>query len=56
MARYILCDRCKALIEYNPVIVHNNMGIIFRRLICPECGYIKESNENNIHYGNDGRK
>lgn len=55
MVKYILCDKCKALIEYNPVVIHDR-GMIFRKLVCPECGYVKQSNENNIHYGNDGRK
>lgn len=53
MAKLIVCERCKQVVEYEPVIEHK-AGMVFTKYECPKCGYIKESNTNHIHYGNDG--
>lgn len=55
MARYVICDKCRKLIEYNPKTEYKS-GMTFTRLECPECGYVKETNTSHVHYGNDGKK
>lgn len=47
MAKYILCDNCKKLVEY---CVDSRMeyGITYTTLKCPECGYTKESSTINV--------
>lgn len=55
MAKYIICDKCKSLVEYLPKVVLEG-GTTYKTFICPECGYVKNTNTNHIHYGNDGKK
>lgn len=55
MTRYIICEKCKELIEYNP-IVRNEGGTSYSVLKCPKCGYEKTSNRSYIHYGEDGKR
>jgi predicted RNA-binding Zn-ribbon protein involved in translation (DUF1610 family) len=55
MAEYILCNNCKKLIEYKPEI-HYEGGITYKKLTCPECGHTEITNQNHIHYGDDGKK
>lgn len=55
MARYVICDKCKALIEYNPITKYEG-GISYTTIKCPECGYEKTTSTNHIHYGNDGKR
>lgn len=54
MAQYTICDNCKKLIEYKPETKHEG-GISYTTLVCPLCGYIKETNRSHIHYGEDSR-
>lgn len=55
MAKYIICGGCGNLIEYKPETKYEG-GISYTTLKCPECGHIKKTNVNHIHYGNDGKK
>lgn len=55
MARYAICEKCKKFIEYKPVKEYK-AGMTFTKLVCPECGHVKESNTNHVHYGNDARQ
>lgn len=54
MAKYAICAGCKKLIEYKPETKYEG-GISYSTLVCPVCGYKKETNINHIHYGNDGK-
>lgn len=53
MAKYIICENCKKLIEYNPETKIEG-GTTYTTLKCPFCGHVKTSSRNHIHYGNDG--
>ena len=55
MAQYVICDKCKELVEYSPETKYEG-GTSYTILTCPHCGYIKKSNRSHIHYGNDGKK
>lgn len=55
MAKYIICEKCKKLVEYKPETKYEG-GTSYSTLICPECGYKKESSINHVHYGMDGIK
>lgn len=55
MAKYVICEKCKNLIEYKPENKYIG-GISYSTLICPECGYVKKTSTNHIHYGEDGKR
>lgn len=55
MTKYVICDNCKSLIEYNVEYKYEG-GTSYMSLKCPECGHIKNTSVNHIHYGNDGKK
>lgn len=55
MAKYIICESCKGVVEYNPEIKYSG-GTSYTYFKCPNCGYEKKTNSNHIHYGNDGKK
>lgn len=55
MAKYIICDKCKNLIEYLPEVKTEN-GTTHKTLTCPKCGYVKHTSTNYIHYGDDGKR
>jgi DNA-directed RNA polymerase subunit M/transcription elongation factor TFIIS len=55
MAQYIMCEKCKKVVEYKPETRYEG-GISTTIFKCPECGHVKESSVNHIHYGNDGKK
>lgn len=55
MAKYIICEKCGKLIEYNPKYKYEG-GTSYTILKCPECGHIKQTSTNHIHYGNDGKR
>ena len=55
MAEYAICDKCKRLYEYKP-IVKNEGGNEYTTVTCDKCGYTKTTSRNHVHYGNDGRK
>lgn len=55
MARYIICEKCKKLIECNPITKYEG-GTSFITIKCPECGYEKTTSVNHIHYGEDGKR
>lgn len=55
MSRYLICEGCKELVEYNPEIKYEG-GTSYTVFKCPKCGYEKKSSINHIHYGNDGKK
>lgn len=40
MAKFVLCEKCKKLIEYKPK-VKSEYGNIITTIECPECGYKK---------------
>lgn len=55
MAKFAICEKCKALIEYNPVTRYEG-GTSFSTLECPKCGHKKTTSTNHIHYGQDGKR
>lgn len=55
MAKYVICENCKKMIEYKPESKYMG-GISCVTLVCPICGHIKKTSTNHIHYGNDGKK
>lgn len=55
MAIYKICYKCGKLVEYNPEEKYEG-GISYTEFKCPNCGYIKKTSTNHIHYGNDGKK
>lgn len=55
MAKYIICEKCGKLIEYNPEYKYEG-GTSYTTLKCPECGHVKQTSTNHIHYGNDGKR
>lgn len=55
MAEFIICERCKNLVEYKSEQKYEG-GISYTNFKCPICGYIKKTNVNHVHYGQDGRK
>lgn len=54
MARYAICDKCGKLYEYKPQIKYEG-GVSHTTAKCDNCGYIKTTSKNHIHYGNDGK-
>lgn len=54
MAKYAMCESCKAVVEYNPETKYEG-GISYTAFKCPKCGHIKKTNVNHIHYGDDGK-
>lgn len=55
MAEYKVCENCKKVVEYSTETKYEG-GTSYRVFECPKCGYIKKSNINHVHYGNDGKK
>lgn len=55
MARYVICEGCKKLVEYKPVHKYEG-GTSYVSFECPECGHIKQTNMSYIHYGMDGKR
>lgn len=55
MAKYIICDKCKKLIEYITSTKYEG-GTSYITTKCPECGYEKTISVNHIHYGEDGKR
>lgn len=55
MARYIMCEKCKEVVEYNPETKYER-GMHFTTFKCPSCGHVKSSNRNDVHYGQDGNR
>lgn len=55
MAKFIICDECKKLIEYK-VETEYKYGMTFSKLTCPLCGHVKEVNKSHVHYGEDGKR
>lgn len=55
MAKYIICEKCKKLIEYKPTSKYEG-GMSYTTIKCPECGYEKTTSINHIHYGEDGKR
>ena len=55
MTKYIICENCKKLIEYKPIVKYEGV-INYTTIKCPHCNYEKTTNTNYIHYGNDGIK
>lgn len=55
MARYVICEECKKLVEYRPEIKFEG-GISYTTFKCSECGHVKTTNINHIHYGQDGKR
>lgn len=55
MAKYIICDNCKKLIEYNPETKYEG-GTSYTTIRCPLCGHVKQTSTNHIHYGLDGKR
>lgn len=54
MAKYAMCENCKKVIEYKPKVKYEG-GMSYITLVCPLCGYVKKTNVNHIHYGQDGK-
>lgn len=54
MPKFIICEKCKKLVEYNPTTKYEG-GMSYTTFSCSKCGYIKTTNTNHIHYGNDGK-
>ena len=48
MAKYVICEDCKKLIEYNPEIKHE-YGTTYTTLTCPLCGHVKRTTKNHVH-------
>lgn len=55
MAKFAVCDKCKKLYEYIPETKYEG-GMSYITVTCSHCGYVKTTNSNHIHYGNDGKK
>ena len=55
MAKYIICEKCKRLIEYKPIARYEG-GTSYTTIKCPECGHEKTTSVNYVHYGEDGKK
>lgn len=55
MARYVICEGCKKLVEYKPE-TRIEGGTSYTTFRCPGCGYVKNTSINHIHYGQDGRR
>lgn len=55
MAQYVMCEKCKKVIEYKPETKIEG-GISYTTLVCPECGHVKKTSTNHIHYGQDGKR
>lgn len=55
MAKYIVCENCKELIEYKPETRYEG-DTSYTTLTCPLCGHKKETNMSHVHYGQDGKK
>lgn len=53
--KYIICDNCEELVKYTPEYKYEG-GTSYSTFRCPKCGYVKSTNTNYIHYGNDGIK
>lgn len=52
--KYIVCEKCKKVFEYNPQIKHEG-GTTYTTITCSKCGYTKTTNTSHIHYGEDGK-
>lgn len=55
MAVYAVCEQCKKLYEYRPEVSYEG-GISYITVKCSECGHIKNTNTNHVHYGEDGKR
>ena len=55
MAKYIICEKCKRLIEYKPIARYEG-GTSYTTSKCSECGHEKTTSVNYVHYGEDGKK
>lgn len=55
MARYIICEKCKELVEYKPEHKYEG-GTSYTVFKCPRCGCTKQTNINHVHYGMDGKR
>lgn len=54
MARFIICEKCKKFVKYDPETVYEG-GMSYTTLVCPKCGYVKRNSVNHVHYGQDGK-
>lgn len=55
MAKYAVCEKCGELYEYNPQTKYEG-GTSYSIVTCSHCGYVKTTNRNHVHYGNDGKR
>lgn len=55
MARYIVCDKCKKLVEYKPETKYEG-GTFYTIFKCPKCDHVKTTTINYVHYGLDGKR
>ena len=55
MAKYIICDNCKKLIEYIPETKYEG-GTSYTTIKCPLCNHVKVTSTSHIHYGLDGKR
>ena len=55
MARYAMCEKCKKVVEYKPETKYEG-GTSYVIFKCPECGHVKSTSTNHVHYGNDGKR
>lgn len=55
MTKYVICDKCKGLVEYTPEYKYEG-GTSYTIFKCPECGHVKWTNINHVHYGQDGKR
>lgn len=55
MAKYAMCSNCKKVVEYKPETKYEG-GMSYTIFKCPECGYVKSTNTNHVHYGQDGKR
>lgn len=55
MARYIVCDKCKELVEYKPETKYEE-GTFYTIFKCPKCDHVKTTTINYVHYGLDGKR
>ena len=53
MAKYAMCEKCKKVVEYTPENKYEG-GTSYTIFTCPNCGHIKQSSTNHVHYGDDG--